>query len=92
LPAAPERKFPDCRFVSKNPATCRDIDRCGAVGSDESMNALTQARRWGPNRRAGVLLDLFLASAIVILGAFALYALGNTFGGILRGVKHFFGF
>jgi hypothetical protein len=56
------------------------------------MNALTQPRRWGLNRRAGVLLDLFLASAIVILGAFALYALGYTFSGILSGVEHFFGF
>lgn len=43
------------------------------------------------NRRGGVLLDLVLAVGLVLLAAFALYALGITFGEILSGAGHFFG-
>jgi hypothetical protein len=43
------------------------------------------------NRRGGVLLDLVLAAALILLGAFALEALGISFLEILEGAEHFFG-
>ena len=43
------------------------------------------------NRRGGVLLDLVLATALVLIGAFALDLLGITFLEILQGAAHFFG-
>lgn len=44
------------------------------------------------NRRAGVLLDLVVGSAVVLLGAFALASLGITLPELLRGAGRFFGF
>jgi hypothetical protein len=44
------------------------------------------------NPRGGVLLDLVLVVALVLLGAFALNYLGVTFSQILNGASHFFGF
>lgn len=43
------------------------------------------------NRRGGVLLDLVLATGLILLTAFVLYAAGITFGEVLRGAGHFFG-
>jgi hypothetical protein len=43
------------------------------------------------NRRAAILLDLLIGSALIVLGAFALYALGLNFNEILNGAGHFFG-
>jgi hypothetical protein len=43
------------------------------------------------NRRGGVLLDIVLIVALVLLGAFALDLLGITFQGIVTGAEHFFG-
>jgi hypothetical protein len=42
--------------------------------------------------RGGVVLDLVLAVAIVLLGAFLLDLLGVTLAQILGGAGHFFGF
>jgi len=44
------------------------------------------------DRRGGVLLDLVVGLALVLLGAFALSALGISFHEILRGAGRFFGF
>ena len=44
------------------------------------------------NRNGGVLLDLVVGAALVMLGAFALDALGITFPEILHGASRFFGF
>ena len=44
------------------------------------------------NRNGGVLLDLVVGAALVLLGAFALASLGITFPEILRGASRFFGF
>jgi hypothetical protein len=55
------------------------------------MNATSHAHRWRLDQRAGVLLDLVIGTALVILAAFALYALGLNFGEILNGAGHFFG-
>jgi hypothetical protein len=46
-------------------------------------------RRMG--RRGGVLLDLVLIVALVLLGAFALNLLGITLADIVSGAEHFFG-
>jgi hypothetical protein len=43
-------------------------------------------------QRAGVLLDLVLIVALVLIGAFALDLLGITFSDIFQGAAHFFGF
>ena len=43
------------------------------------------------NRRGGVVLDVVLAAAVILLGAFALHALGITFAEILHGAARFFG-
>jgi hypothetical protein len=53
------------------------------VGSGRS------ARRM--NERGGVLLDLVLAAAFVLVGAFLLSQVGITFHAILHGAAHFFG-
>jgi hypothetical protein len=55
------------------------------------MTARPRTRHGRLDRRAGVPLDLVVGSALVILGAFALYALGFNFGEILRGAGDFFG-
>ena len=47
--------------------------------------------RKGLNRRGGVLLDAFLAFALLILGAFALESMGLTFVQIVHGAARFFG-
>jgi len=44
------------------------------------------------NRIGGVLLDLVIGTALVMLGAFALASLGITFPEILHGASRFFGF
>ncbi len=50
---------------------------------------------WRTNRklgqRGGVVLDLVLAAALVLFGAFALDHLGITFHQILHGAARFFG-
>jgi hypothetical protein len=43
------------------------------------------------NQRGGVLLDLVLAAAVVLVGAFALSHLGITFHGLVHGAERFFG-
>lgn len=43
------------------------------------------------NRRGGVLLDLMVGLALLLLGAFVLDSLGITFREILRGALRFFG-
>jgi hypothetical protein len=43
------------------------------------------------NRRGGVLLDAVLAIALVVLGAFALNAVGISLGDLLHGAAQFFG-
>jgi hypothetical protein len=43
------------------------------------------------NRRAGLLLDVVLAMALIIIGAFVLYQGGLTFHTILHGAERFFG-
>lgn len=43
------------------------------------------------NRRGGVVLDLLIALALVLLAAFALAALGITFREIVHGASRFFG-
>ena len=43
------------------------------------------------NRRGGVLLDVVLSLAFVLLGAFALHSLGISFHEILHGALQFFG-
>jgi hypothetical protein len=43
------------------------------------------------NERGGVLLDLVLAAAFVLVGAFLLSQVGITFHAILHGAAHFFG-
>jgi hypothetical protein len=48
-------------------------------------------RKRAMNRRGGVLLDLVLVVALVLLGAFAFDLLGVTFSDILNGAAHFFG-
>jgi len=48
-------------------------------------------RRRRMNARGGVLLDLVLATAVVLAGAFMLDLLGISFHGILHGAAHFFG-
>jgi hypothetical protein len=45
----------------------------------------------GMGERGGVLLDLVLATAVVLIGAFFLASMGFTFHGILHGAEHFFG-
>jgi hypothetical protein len=47
--------------------------------------------RLGRNRRAGVLLDAVVGFGLVLLGAFALDALGLSFREIVGGAAHFFG-
>ncbi|MGA8302360.1 MAG: hypothetical protein WA691_05715 [Thermoplasmata archaeon] len=44
------------------------------------------------HRTGGVVLDMILGAALVILGAFALSTLGYTFQQILNGAGRFFGF
>ena len=44
------------------------------------------------NRTGGVLLDLIVGSAFVLLGAFALAAVGVSLSEILHGAGRFFGF
>ncbi|MGA7923543.1 MAG: hypothetical protein WCA77_06165 [Thermoplasmata archaeon] len=41
------------------------------------------------NRRGGVLLDLVLAVLVLGLAAFALNAMGVTFGQLVHGIAHF---
>jgi hypothetical protein len=48
-------------------------------------------RRLRQNRSGGVLLDLVIATALVLLGAFALNRLGIHLSEILVGARHFFG-
>jgi hypothetical protein len=43
------------------------------------------------NQRGGVLLDLVLSLAFVIVGAFALESIGITFGQLVHGAMRFFG-
>jgi len=43
------------------------------------------------NRNGGVLLDLVVGTAVVLLGAFALASVGITFPEILHGASRFFG-
>ncbi|HTW39247.1 MAG TPA: hypothetical protein VMF04_00050 [Thermoplasmata archaeon] len=43
------------------------------------------------SRTGGVLLDLVVATALVLLGAFALDRLGIHFSELLVGARHFFG-
>jgi hypothetical protein len=43
-------------------------------------------------RRAGVLLDLVLATGIVLVGAFVLYSFGLTLGELVHGAGQFFGY
>jgi hypothetical protein len=49
------------------------------------------ARKLRQNNRGGVLLDLVLAAALIILGAFALDLMGITFQSIIQGAEQFFG-
>jgi hypothetical protein len=49
------------------------------------------ATSWRRNRRAGVLLDAVLAIALIVLGAFALNAIGLRLSTLLEGAGHFFG-
>ncbi len=44
------------------------------------------------SQRAGVLLDLVVASGLVLVGAFALYSIGITFGELVHGASRFFGY
>lgn len=48
-------------------------------------------RRLRTARQGGVVLDLVLATGVVLVGAFALYHLGLTFRAILFGAERFFG-
>jgi hypothetical protein len=41
--------------------------------------------------RGGVLLDLVIAAAVVLLGAFLLDLMGYSFLEVLQGAEHFFG-
>lgn len=43
------------------------------------------------NRQGGVLLDAVLALGLLLFGAFALSALGISFGEVLQGAARFFG-
>jgi hypothetical protein len=43
------------------------------------------------NANGGILLDLVLAVALILLGTFVLSLLGVTFGEILQGARQFFG-
>ena len=43
------------------------------------------------SRRAGVVLDLVVGAALLILGAFVLASVGLTFQQVLHGALHFFG-
>ncbi len=43
------------------------------------------------NQRGGVLLDLVLSFALVMVGAFALESIGITFAQLLHGATRFFG-
>jgi len=45
--------------------------------------------RWG--QRGGVVLDLILATAFLLVGAFALNSLGISFTSLVTGARHFFG-
>jgi hypothetical protein len=49
-------------------------------------------RSFHRSQRAGVLLDLVVAAGLILLGAFALSSLGISFGEILSGAGHFFGY
>ncbi len=42
------------------------------------------------NRSGGVVLDLVLSTGLVLMGAFALNALGISFGELVRGASQFF--
>jgi len=48
-------------------------------------------RNHGLNGRGGIVLDLVLAFAVVIVGAFALETLGLSFGVLFHGALRFFG-
>jgi hypothetical protein len=48
-------------------------------------------RKRAMGQRGGVLLDLVLVLALVLLGAFALDLLGITFWDIVHGAESFFG-
>ena len=41
--------------------------------------------------RGGVVLDIIVGGALLLLGAFALAALGLSFHEVLHGAAHFFG-
>jgi hypothetical protein len=41
--------------------------------------------------RGGVVLDLVLAVALILVGAYALDRVGLSFGELLLGARHFFG-
>jgi hypothetical protein len=43
------------------------------------------------NRRGGVLLDLVLSLALILVGAYALESIGIDFHQLLHGALHFFG-
>jgi hypothetical protein len=47
-------------------------------------------RRLRRSARGGVLLDLVVAAALLLLGAFALDRLGISFAELLVGARHFF--
>jgi hypothetical protein len=48
-------------------------------------------RRFRLSRRGGVLLDVVLSLALILVGAYALESIGITFHQILHGALHFFG-
>jgi hypothetical protein len=48
-------------------------------------------RKLRVRRSGGVVLDVIVGAAIVVVGAFALYALGLNFEEIARGAGRFFG-
>jgi hypothetical protein len=50
-----------------------------------------RSRTLRKSARGGVLLDLVVATALIIVGAFALESLGISFGEILSGALRFFG-
>jgi hypothetical protein len=43
-------------------------------------------------QRGGVLLDLVLVAALILVGAFTLNLVGITFWDIVQGAERFFGF
>lgn len=57
-----------------------------------SMNrSVVRFRALRRDVRGGVVLDLVLATALVLVGAFLLASMGVTFHAIVHGAEHFFG-